>query len=352
MNLDDLSALRDIDRQNLIEQINSLPDQIESAYRLGQEYPLPPAEGISRIAICGMGASIISAELLGGYAAPLLPIPLEILRDYDLPGWCRGPEAFVVVSSHSGNTEETLSAYAQALQRGCRVLVLTTGGKLAEKAQEAKSPAWIYPNAVLPRLASGFAFGLLHSLFVRMGLLPNPDAEVIDMQHAMRNLQTVLFAEVPVVYNPAKRLAGQMVGRWVSVYAADFLAPVAHFWKNQVNGMAKAAGIFEVLPEADHTTLAGLENPPDLLSKMIAVFIEAPENHPRNLRRLQLTRTLLTQQGINTDVLPARGSTRLARIWTSVLFASYCTYYLALAYGSDPGTSLLLNELKSEMSTI
>jgi glucose/mannose-6-phosphate isomerase len=352
MNLDDLSAFRVLDKQNLIEQIDNLPDQISSAYQFGQEYPLPQLDGIRQVAISGMGASIISADLLAAYAAPDFPFPLVILRDYDLPAWCRGPETFVIASSHSGNTEETLHAFDQAVERGCRVMTLGTGGLLAEKARALGKPAWIYPNKNIPRIGSGFSFGLLHTLFCRLGWMPDPQAEVADMQHAMRNTQTNLMVDVPVVYNPAKRLAGQLYGRWVTIFAADYLAPLARFWKNQINGMSRALGHFDTLPEADHTTLVGLEYPAELISKMIAVFLDAPDNHPRNLQRLDLTRKVFLRQGFNTDVIHARGNTRLARIWTSLLFADYTTYYLAMAYRVNPSTSLQLSDFKTEMAKL
>jgi glucose/mannose-6-phosphate isomerase len=230
-------------------------------------------------------------------------------------------------------------------------MALSTGGTLAERARASGSPAWIYPHTTIPRIDAGVTFGLLHSLFFRLGWLPDPEDEVQDMQHAMRNSQMNIMAEVPVVYNPAKRMAGQLYGRWVTVLAADYLAPLARFWKNQINGMSRTVGYFDTLPEADHTTLVGLEYPPELIPKMIALFLDAPENHPRNLQRLELTRKVFLRQGINTDILHARGNTRLARIWTSLLFADYCTFYLAMAYGVDPSGSPQLSEFKSEMAS-
>jgi glucose/mannose-6-phosphate isomerase len=351
MNLDDLSSFRELDQHNLIRQIDELPDQISSAYQFGQEYPLPRLGNIRQVVICGMGASIITADLLAAYAAPVFPIPITIVRDYTLPAWCQGPEIFVIASSHSGNTEETLSAFNQAITRGCKVLALSTGGKLVEKAHSSGSPAWIYPPNQIPRTGSGFTFGLLHSLFFRSGWMPDPEKEVLDTQHAMRNDQMNLKMDVPVVFNPAKRMAGQLVGRWVTIFAADFLAPMARFWKNQMNGMAKSVGFFDTIPEADHTSLVGLEFPQDLISKMMALFIVAPENHPRNLQRLELTRMAYLRQGINTDTIHAHGNTRLARIWTSILFADYCTYYLAMAYGIDPSTAAQLSDFKTEMAS-
>ncbi len=350
MNLDDLSAFRAIDRQNLISQINDLPDQLASAYQLGQEAPLPDLDAIQGVAICGMGASVIAAEILAAYAAPNLSVPLAIVRDYDLPGWCRGPHTLVIAVSHSGNTEETLSIFEQALERGCQALVLTTGGKLAEAAGRYAVALWRFPPAQIPRLACGYFFGLLHSLFGRLGLLPDPQPELADLLQALRGIQASLRPEVSVVHNPAKRMAGQMLGRPVIVFGADFLAPLAKVWKNQINGMAHAMAISDAIPEADHNTLAGLEGPAVLLPHLFAIFLESPENHPRNLQRLQLTRQVYLQQGINTDVIQARGKTRLAGIWTSILFADYCTYYLAMAYGVDPSTATMLNDFKAELA--
>ena len=157
MNLDDLGAFREIDTQNLIGQINSLPDQISSAYEFGQEYPLPKIEGVRQVVLCGMGASIIYADLLAAYAAPLFPLPLMILRDYNLPAWCRGPETFIIASSHSGNTEETLSAFSQAVERGCRAAttraVRWPKGHVLQEVRLGFIPILRYPGSMLVLLS-------------------------------------------------------------------------------------------------------------------------------------------------------------------------------------------------------
>ena len=98
--------------------------------------------------------------------------------------------------------------------------------------------------------------------------------------------QKTLHVEVPVAENPAKRMAGQLVGRWVNVYGSGSLAPVARRWKGQINELAKAGAGFEVLPEADHNALAGLDNPGSP-GQTITLFLRAPSDHPRN--RLRLT---------------------------------------------------------------
>ena len=88
----------------------------------------------------------------------------------------------------------------------------------------------------------------------------------------MRRRAADLQAPVPAVENPAKRLAGQLFGRWVNVYGSGVLAPVARRWKDQVNEIAKAGAGSEFLPEADHNALAALVNP-EMLEKVITLFL-------------------------------------------------------------------------------
>lgn len=350
MNLEDLATFRKLDTQNMIAQINDLPQQLVDAWELGMSLPLPAIDGLRQVVISGMGGSAIGADLLAAYAAPRCPVPLLVHRDYGLPAWANGPETLVIASSHSGNTEETLSAFQQAQERGCRVLVLSTGGKLAQLGQERGAPVWLFRHEGQPRSAVGYSFGLLLAALHRLGLVPDPSADVDETNHAMRNQQTNLLPEVPIAFNPAKRMAGQMVGRSVVVFSADYLAPVARRWKGQISEIAKAWAQCEQLPEADHNLLAGLNNPEGPLSQMIALFLEAPDNHPRNKLRLDFTRQIFMTQGINTDTILAKGSGPMAHIWTALQFGDYTAYFLAMAYGEDPTPVDVLSMLKDALN--
>jgi glucose/mannose-6-phosphate isomerase len=349
MDLEDVSAIKRLDPQGMIDQINGLPDQLEKAWELGQALPLPGADGLERILLAGMGGSATGADLAAAYAAPACPLPITVLRQYSLPAWASGPQTLVIASSHSGNTEEILSVFEQAHARGCRVVVLGAGGRLAELGRARGDSCWLFEHAGQPRAGVGFAFGLLVSGLHRLGLLPDPDRDLRDTLHALRNQQTNLLPEVPVAYNPAKRLAGQMVERWVCILAADDLEPVARRWQAQINETAKSWAQFETLPEVDHNTLAGLFHPEDALSRMIALFLSAPSNHPRNRLRLELTRKMFMLQGINTDVVSPKGESKLAHLWTLLHLGDYTSYYLAMAYGEDPAAVDAIRMLKMEL---
>jgi glucose/mannose-6-phosphate isomerase len=349
MNLDDHISFSKTDPQDMYSFIDGLPGQLQGAWELGQRSPLPAWKRIGRVLLGGMGGSAIGADLLSAYVAPVCRVPVIVYRDYDLPAWARGPQTLVIVSSHSGNTEETLSNFASATKNGCSVLAIATGGQLAEKAKKAGVPLWTFIHHGQPRSAVGFSFGLLAAAFARLGLIPDPAAELAGAVAAMQAQQESLRAEVPVVRNPAKRMAGQLVDRWVTVIGSGVLAPVARRWKGQVNELAKAWAQFDELPEGDHNTTAGVENPEQVLAKMMVLFLRAGSYHPRNALRADLTRKIFMTQGLNTDFFNAQGETRLAHLWTALHFGDYMAYYLAMAYGADPTTIGAISELKKEM---
>ena len=124
---------------------------------------------------------------------------------------------------------------------------------------------------------------------------------------------------------------------------------MARRWKTQINEIAKAGAGFEFLPEADHNALAGLINPADILAHTVTLFLHAPSDHPRNHLRLDLTRHGFTVEGLTSDVYEAVGESRLAHIWTALHFGDYASYYLAMAYGSDPTPVEALEKFKASM---
>jgi glucose/mannose-6-phosphate isomerase len=195
----------------------------------------------------------------------------------------------------------------------------------------------------------GFSFGLLLGLFARLNLIPDQEKDLKAAVESMKKQQASLLPEVNAVKNLSKRLAGQFMGRWVTILGSGMLAPVARRWKGQVDEVAKAWAQFEILPEADHNTLAGLINPAEVLDHSIHIFLRSPSDHPRNRLRLDITRRIFMQQGMNTDFVDARGETPLENIWTALHMGDYTAYYLAMAYGMDPTPVEVLQSLKAEL---
>lgn len=351
MNLDDLNHFKQLDTLNMLGEIDNLPDQFRSAYQLGLQHDLPDWRGFKQVVITGMGGSAIGADLLASYCAPIAPIPVSVHRDYGIPLYARGAETLVICSSHSGNTEETLDAFTAARQAGCQMIVVSTGGELAKRARENNIPVWTFEHTGQPRAAVGFSFGLLLAMFQRLGLIPDQKDALDGAVSAMKQSQENLNANVPAVNNPAKRTAGQLMGRWVTVMGSGLLTTVARRWKGQINEIAKSGANFEFLPEADHNTLAGTKNPEEVLNPhTMTLFLRAPSDHPRDRLRSDLTEKAFMLEGMNTDHVDGRGDTPLAHMWTLILFGDYMAYYLAMGYGVDPTPIQALVDFKKSMA--
>jgi len=351
MNLDDLNRFKQLDPHNMLGEIDNLPDLLGYAYKLGLKFDLPDWKDIRHVVIAGMGGSIIGGDLLAVYCASLSPIPVTIHRDYDLPLFARGTETLVICVSHSGNTEETLSAFEGARKAECRIVVISTGGELVKRANANTISAWTFDHAGQPRSAVGFMFGLMLAMFERLGLISNQKDIVDDAVASMKRTQQHLKADVIAAKNPAKRYAGQLMGRWVTFVGSDLMSAVARRWKDQINKVAKAGANVEILPNADHGALAGTLNPQETLNAhTMTLFLRAPSDHPRNRLRSDLTRQAFMLEGLNTDYIDARGNTPLAHIWTAILFGDYMAYYLAMGYGVDPAPLHALDDFKQGMA--
>lgn len=349
MILDEPERFSELDPLNMLGHIDVLPEQLQSAWDLGQSYPLPHADGLRQVVIAGMGGSAIGGDLVAAYTTSAARVPLVVWRNYDLPGYVVDDGTLLIASSHSGNTEETLSAFRQGVEVGARTLALTTGGTLASEAESAGSPVWRFEHDGQPRSAVGFSFGLLLAALARLKLVEFSPGELSTAVSAMKEQMGSIGADVPVAQNIAKRMAGQFMDRWPTIIAADLVAPVARRWRTQIAEIAKAVAQFEELPEADHNMVAGVEHPEPLFGPTMVVFLRSEHNHPRNLKRLEATRHILMVEGFNTDILDAQGGSRLAHQWTTLHLGDYVAYYLAMAYGVDPTPVPAIEDLKEQL---
>lgn len=349
MNLDDTSSFEQLDPQDMLAAIDGLPDQLQRAWDLGSSLDLPGISQVDRIVASGMGGSAIGADLLSSYVAPSARVPVIVWRDYGLPAFARDPRTLVITSSHSGNTEETLSSFRAALEGGAQVLAITTGGKLGEQAEEAGTPLWRFEHAGQPRAAVGYSFGMLLAVLAKLEVIEDPAQDVSDAVATMKLQQTDLRGDIPAVSNPSKRLAGQFVERWPVVIGAEILGPVARRWRTQIAELSKAIAQFEALPEIDHNMVAGVVAPENLFDKSMIVFLKAAAYHPRNLIRADISREILMVEGFNTDAYTAMGDTALAQQWSALHFGDYVSYYLAMAYGIDPTPVRAIEGLKRRL---
>ena len=331
----DATQIERLDSDNMLEHINSLPDQITKAWNHGLELPIPDISNVSNIVILGMGGSAIGGSLLQTLIARECPVPILSNRDYEIPYFV-GPNSLVVALSYSGNTEETLNALSSAQQKGAQIVSISTGGQITEMTQAGGGSSWIFDYNSQPRAALGYSLILPLALLHRVGLARDFIGDIEETQDILSKQNSQFGKQSPLATNPAKRLAGQMLDRLVLVFAAEPLSPVARRLRGQIAENSKAWAQYEELPEMNHNSIVGLERPESFIDKAFVLFMDSPAAHPRNQYRIDLTRQLFLGAGYNTDSVTAQGESRMAQMLSMVHYGDYVSFYLAIAYEIDP----------------
>jgi glucose/mannose-6-phosphate isomerase len=299
-----------------------------------------------------LGGSAIGGELMAMFAANSAPLPIQVVRGYDLPAYIQGKDTLVIASSFSGTTEETLAVYDIAQQRGCQILGMTTGGTLAELCRANGHSLWQFEDTIgQPRAAIGWSLGLMLGLANRLGWVNISDEEFADAIENLRKYRVRYRVDSLAKDNPAKRQAGQYLGRIPVIIGSGVFEVVARRWKGQLNENAKFWAMFDGLPEMNHNSVVGIHFPKEQMTKLSVVFIASREyDHARVALRHTLTFKLLLQQGIMVDKFRPRGKTFLAQMFHAIFYGDYVSFYAALANGVDPSTIAPIIELKNALA--
>lgn len=348
--LDDLGALRRLDRSDMLGAAAALPGQVRDAWAISRPLVVPDTHrAVTAVAVLGMGGSAIGGDLVRGIWADRLRVPIEVIRGYDLPAWV-GPDTLVVASSHGGTTEETISAFGQAAERKAPTAIISTGGTLLEVARRARLPHLAFPGGGQPRAAVGYAVTLLAGLLERTGLLDIAGTEVEAAARSADARVAASLPEVPTAQNEAKRLAWAIVDRLPIIEASGLLGPVARRWKTQLNENGKTTAVWEELPEATHNAVVGYPQPDTLKDHLLVLFLESDHDHERNRLRARLSRELLESSGISSEVVAVTGEGRFGQALDAVVRGDYASIYLAALYGVDPTPVESISMLKAAMA--
>jgi len=339
-----------IDSQNMLEAVGGLPGQVEEACRLAREAELPDKREIRNVVVAGLGGSAIGGDLLRGYAAGKLSVPVNVIRDYTLPQYVND-KTLLIATSYSGNTEETLSAFAEAERRGASIIVITTGGKLAEAARSLNVPAVIIPGGIAPRAATGFLFIPGVIILNRMGLVSGAEAEVSEAIEVLKDIKNEITNDVPLEKNQSKQVAGFLKDGIPVIWGASGTSEAAALrWKGQINENAKSPAYWNVFPELNHNEIVGFEAPKELLPKLRVVLLRDKNDHEQVKKRMEITKEIIEKAGAGVREVVSRGEGYIARVYSLIYPGDYASIYLALLNNIDPGPVKVIDYLKQALA--
>lgn len=306
---------------------------------------LPSVGEIRNIVLAGMGGSALAAGIAKDWLD--LPLPFEVVRSYSLPKYV-GNQTLVIASSHSGNTEETLAALDQAVERGALIAIIASGGALLERAQADGLPYVQIVGDVQPRMALFSNLRALVTLLEVYGIIGGVLGELEAVGQRLGRTAAQWRADVPATDNHAKQIALQLVGKTPVIYASNLMRSVAYKWKISFNENAKNIAFCNALPEFNHNEFIGWSSHP--VQKPFGVIdLLSSYDHPRVQRRFELSARLLSGKRPQPITVQLEGETMLEQMAWAALLADYTSIYLAILNGVEPTKVELVERLKHEL---
>lgn len=342
--------IRARDRSGMAGLIADWPGQVRVQRAALAARPWPRREAPALLAVGGMGGSAIAADLVFALGAGRIPYPTVVCRDYAWPA-AVGPGSFAVLSSYSGNTEETLALAARAEEAGVPWAAITTGGALARLCDARDVPWRGLPGGLPPRAALGYSVVSLSLLLEALG---DPGLGDDAWDEAVATLETLTARcrpERPEEDNPAKLLARALIGRAVCLYGgAGFPAAAARRWKGQFHENAKTLAFDAVLPEMNHNEIVGWQALSDLHPRFAVVLLRDVDESPALAHRMAVTAAILADEGVAVHEARGEGTSALSRMLSLVALGDWVSLYVAVLAGVDPTPIEKIDRLKSALA--
>src|SRR2546428_11129767 len=321
----DPATIASRDPQQMLALVTRFRRMCEEAWSLG-------AAGVrvkspQAVVAVGMGGSGIGGDLLRAVVFDEATVPVASIKEYRAPAFA-GPQTLVLACSYSGETEETLAAYDEAVRRDAACVVITSGGELLRRAQAHRHVAVVIPKGLPPRAALPYLFLPMLAVLGRVGGVRSFDAE---LREAVQVLQRVTAQHGPdPPDSPARRPAEALPGRIPVIYSAvPFLEPAAERRRDQFNDNAKTVAVWNTFPELNHNETVGWGLDEALARLLHVIILRDAVEPPRLALRAAVTRDLALSRAGGLDEVHAAGTGELGRLLSAVFVVGLVRWGLA-----------------------
>jgi len=342
MNLDDAEGIECIDREGMLDVIEKFPEQVEEAINLVNSIPSLDFD-VKNVIIAGMGGSAIGGEMMALLFKRESKVPIIVNRGYELPSFA-GKETLLIAVSYSGNTEETLSCFEEAVKKKCKTIAISSGGTLERMAEQADYHIKI-PAGMQPRAALAYILFPQIEILAKAGIIKKVDLN--EMKKILAHTRSKLKKDVPSAENTAKQIAMRIEGTAI-IYGHGFMEAAATRWRQQLNENAKTMAFDFGVPEANHNELMAWEHIESDSKNITCIFLRHGNESEQIKKRFEFMREIYQK---NADVIEifAEGGDKISQLMHAIYMGDYVSNYYAVLRNIDPTPVALIQKLKKKL---
>jgi len=345
--LDNFNEIKSIDKSNILSFCVEAPKHYEEAMKLVQAVPIRYPKP-QKIIVAGMGGSAIGGELLKDWTRDRIVVPIEVNREYSLPAYA-DKNTILFLVSYSGETEETLSVFLDALKRKCMTVCISSDGKLLEFAEKLNVPYLHIPSGMPPRAALPYLFLPMPIVLEKIGVVSDIYKETSEAIQILKRISNENSPEKPVSNNFSKTLALSINGTAPVVYGFEIYRAVAQRFKQEFNENSKVPSKWEFFPELNHNEIVGWEEAKKLAKHFSVILIRDKDETKEIRQRIEATKELMCKETVKVFEVWSMGKSRLAKMLSTICIGDFTSVYLAILRKIDPTPVKTIAFLKEKM---
>ena len=325
--------------KTLIEQF---PDQLKEAVAISNASNLKPnGKIIANVLITGLGGSGIGGKIVADFLKPIAKVPIGTNNDYHIPAYV-GPNTLVIVSSYSGNTEETLQAMNEALAAGAEVACITSGGTVESISKEKGLNHIVVPGGNPPRACLGY------SLVQQFKLLQHYGIHDLDFVNEIQAATNLIIEDADFIKTEARAQAERFKGKTPVIYSSPAYEGVIVRLRQQLNENSKTLCWHHIIPEMNHNELVGWGGG---RSEYEVLLFRTDDDYNRTSVRMDISSEVISKK-TQMHTFHAKGESQIQRMIYLINYGDWISWYLSEINGVDAIEIDVINHLKSELSKI
>lgn len=325
------------------ELVESFSKQLTEAIAIGEKARVSKsAQPIQNVLICGLGGSGIGGSIVSELVAAECSVPITVSKGYFIPAFV-SENTLVIVSSYSGNTEESVNCLELAAKKKAKIACITSGGKIEEMAKAGGHDLVLIPGGMPPRACLGYSLTQLFFVLHGAGLIGNAFKE------QLKKAVQLIDAEEKNIIAEAKTVADKLNGKTPVIYATTYSEGIAIRFRQQLNENSKMLCWHHVIPEMNHNELVGWREKND---KLCVVIFRDQGDYSRNQARIEINKEVFGKYTTNIIEIWSKGGSDLEKAIYLIHLGDWISIFLAELRGYDANEIAVINQLKGTLAKL